>query len=704
MDFKILKKIAAAFQNGDIDEHLTEVIELLEIYDDLKSNNEQSGWHPFRKMIIDLLESAGLMPYVIDNIKELSLIDILRLMPYEMEEGKFFHHGQIQLLDDLLDDKITKLAIVAPTSFGKTRLVDYYIQMKKPNKVIIIQPTIALLQETYSRLSSNKILSEYSIFIDTEEFNFSINKWVAIWTQERCLEWINSQEEKISHVDLLVIDEFYLIDPKRNLSEDPEVKPDDERAEILKYVYRVLGTRSYKALLLGPVADSINDNSGVTRRESKYTPVRQIIKDEYTRWENLLPDKAEEVKFNRLVEIINESKEGLLVFRPSPDKAQSLVRKLIDTKVKPNFTIHESVLKLIGWLKENYPATVEEWTVYKALNIGIGIHHGKMPRSLQKLILILFNQGHLHTLIMTPTIVQGVNTTAKSLVYWKNTKEGKSIDYFAYKNIIGRAGRLGFHITGVVHLFDKPPFLENISIEIPNIELDTISVKNDTIDTSLILSQETIQDIKKEFPALKTEKMELAFHILEKHSKYFPIQSMKIFFDKTDKEIVNEFLGFCDPKIKISDLRFKSIIKAMNKKTNQTFVKKYCKNDVDKAYSQFFERLNRIQFELPKGLSILFKVAQTKNLMSKEKSEKILKEAIMYSRFQTPSAVYSLDEQGIPFHISYKILEKHFKNASETKLVELKNALYNKEIRKSTNLTDNDIFILDNILKYTLKR
>lgn len=693
--FDQLRKLASSLRSSSIEENLDTIGNLLEIYDDLKSKKEASEWYPFKKIIIDLLESSGLMPYVAENMGDMPLSDILRLMPYEMEDGKFFHHGQIQMLDDLLNDKVQDLAIVAPTSFGKTKLVDYYLQKKLPDRVIIVQPTIALLQETFFRLKKNRLLSNYIIVMDQEDFDENTEKWIAIWTQERCLEWL--KESELKRIDFFVVDEFYLIDPRRNIPEDSEEEANDERSEILKHVYENVKPMARKTLLIGPVADSISDKS-IEFRETKFTPVRQIVKPEYESWEN--SKASDSLKLNRLIKIINTSNKGLLVFRSSPDKAQALAKNIISKEIKPDFSIPNSVQKLCLWLDENYKDTVKDWTVYKALKKGIGVHHGQMPRSLQKLILILFNEGSLHTLIMTSTIVQGVNTVADSLVYWKNSIE-RSIDYFAYKNIIGRAGRLGCHITGTVYLFDRPPEEQTITIEIPTLDESEpeIDIEEELLESSDVkdaIAPRILQDFRNNFPGLKRTRIDKAFKLIEQNPDLFSKNSIRDFLKNSDREMVLKVLKFCNSQITLNDLNFKTLVNAMNAKTN----KHRAGDDPDKAYATFFKKLQVLQFDLPKGLSILFKAAQHKKLLAADKAEKLLEEALVRSRFQTPSAVYALEEQGIPFHISYKALslKNYFDNPSEPKVSELKKALMERSIRENV-LMETDVFILDELLE-----
>jgi replicative superfamily II helicase len=89
-----------------------------------------------------------------------------------------------------------------------------------------------------------------------------------------------------------------------------------------------------------------------------------------------------------------------------------------------------------------------DWVLYNAINNGIGIHHGLIPKYIQKEIINLFNTGFLKVLISTTTITEGVNTSAKNLVVLHSKKGTKDLKKFDAKNIAGRAGRFLYHYSG----------------------------------------------------------------------------------------------------------------------------------------------------------------------------------------------------------------------------------------------------------------
>jgi hypothetical protein len=105
--------------------------------------------------------------------------------------------------------------------------------------------------------------------------------------------------------------------------------------------------------------------------------------------------------------------------------------------------------------------------VIEALEKGIGVHHGVVPKYIQKEIIGLFNsvESGVNILTSTTTITEGVNTTAKNMIVYKSEKgagkNGKPLLTFDAKNIAGRAGRFMEHYKGRVISLDKE-FIDRI--------------------------------------------------------------------------------------------------------------------------------------------------------------------------------------------------------------------------------------------------
>src|SRR3546814_7854466 len=77
----------------------------------------------------------------------------------------------------------------------------------------------------------------------------------------------------------------------------------------------------------------------------------------------------------------------------------------------------------LEWLRREYP---EEWILTKALERGIGIHHGNVPRAIQQYIIRAFDSGEIKIIICTTTLIEGINTVAENVIIYDRSEEHTS--------------------------------------------------------------------------------------------------------------------------------------------------------------------------------------------------------------------------------------------------------------------------------------
>jgi len=79
----------------------------------------------------------------------------------------------------------------------------------------------------------------------------------------------------------------------------------------------------------------------------------------------------------------------------------------------------------------------------------------------------LFNEGIIQRLICTSTLIEGVNTAAENVIVYDRRRNKNVLDFFTYKNIQGRAGRMGRYFIGKVYMLETPPSDEETVVEYP---------------------------------------------------------------------------------------------------------------------------------------------------------------------------------------------------------------------------------------------
>ena len=117
------------------------------------------------------------------------------------------------------------------------------------------------------------------------------------------------------------------------------------------------------------------------------------------------------------------------------------------------------------WLGKNYDYN---WNLTLLAKRGVGVHNGSLHRSLSQIQIKLFEENEgLNRLISTSSIIEGVNTSAENVIVWMTSGRGLQFSNFAYKNLIGRAGRMFKHFIGNIYVLAKRPNDTETQLAIP---------------------------------------------------------------------------------------------------------------------------------------------------------------------------------------------------------------------------------------------
>ena len=395
----------------------------------------------------DVIESLGFYPYLHEE-KFNSLSDNIRRAYYRSEylPDIYLHQSQKEISERIFNGQ--NVVLSAPTSYGKSLLIEEIVASHKYKNIVIIQPTLALLDET--RIKLLKYADSYKLIVrTTQEYNENGSN-IFLLTAERVLEY-----KKFPKVELLIIDEFYKISYAR----------EDERVDILNNAFmRIYYDFHPQFYFLGPnimsISPSFERDFDVKFIHTNYSMVDSIEINEKVHF-NKRPQKLLTL-FNLLMSF--PKGEQSLVYCSSPDKARMLAltyyEYLRDHNVEPRYP----ELPLTEWIQKEIGT---QWSVAKELEYGIAIHDAAMPKHLGASIIRYFNTHQLDVIFCTPTIIEGVNTSAKNVIIYSEKKGPKKLDYFDYSNIKGRAGRLMEHYVGRVYNFITEPEQKALSIDMP---------------------------------------------------------------------------------------------------------------------------------------------------------------------------------------------------------------------------------------------
>lgn len=438
--FLACKKIYKLINNDQIAKARDKTISLLQ---DIKD-----GQGSYDELINTLIREVGLYQYIDEASSNWSDRFAKEMFKVDTGQGlQTIHLEQSDVLRRLINGE--NIALSAPTSFGKSFIIDAFIANKAPRNVVIIVPTISLTDETRKRLNK-KFSDRYKIITTPNITPGTYN--IFVFPQERAVMYV----EMIKEIDLLIIDEFYKIS-KEN---------DGERASKLQEALIKLDHKAKQKYFLAPNISTIKQNP-FTKGMVKVNKLdfNTVVLKSHKLYKEIGDDL--EQKRSQLLKICRQDKN--LVYAALFKEIDVLRQLFLD-----QFDLrHEEQINLFSeWLKKNYHPS---WTLPALIQRGVGIHNGRLHRSITQLQVLLFDDSGsgLDTIVSTSSLIEGVNTSAKNVVIWsfKSGKANQNLTPLSYRNIKGRAGRMFRHFIGNVYELVEPKMKEQEDIQL-SIEID----------------------------------------------------------------------------------------------------------------------------------------------------------------------------------------------------------------------------------------
>lgn len=145
----------------------------------------------------------------------------------------------------------------------------------------------------------------------------------------------------------------------------------------------------------------------------------------------------------------------ILVYSPQKSQIEPLAREFRRMRdqgflenVKAPQAEHLGVALAIGreWLGEEHAAV-------RALEVGVGTHHGSLPRPFLNAVEELLDARRLSVVVASPTLAQGIDLACSVLVFrsLKRYEDGewRPISAAEFSNVVGRSGRAFVDLDGI---------------------------------------------------------------------------------------------------------------------------------------------------------------------------------------------------------------------------------------------------------------
>ncbi|WP_416803403.1 DEAD/DEAH box helicase [Bacteroides reticulotermitis] len=402
------------------------------------------------KPLYDVAINQGLIPIssFIDNNTRLGrerVENFLSLFTQSYQanfknQAYYMSFGQ-KILSDFTISNHGNIAVVAPTSYGKSELMINKIYQNIGEKICIIVPSKALLAQTKKRIVEHSSFSNTirRIITHPEMYKGNESSFIAVLTQERLLRLL--QKNQALSLDLILIDEAHNMLNK------------DSRAELLTQVLLVAKKRN-PSVVFNFFTPFISDASNLVSPYANYSISPKSI-SEYIKTEKIfIADISQKHKLflydqfldkhidyccletNSDIEFVEQYKSTKnIVYFNKPIDIQKFALELC--RHRENIAVDLSIA--INAISEFIHP---QYNLISCLSKGIVYHHGGMPDSVRLYVEKLFSTiRELDFIVTNSTLLEGVNIPANRMFLATNRIGKHNLSKSQFKNLIGRVCR-----------------------------------------------------------------------------------------------------------------------------------------------------------------------------------------------------------------------------------------------------------------------
>lgn len=417
------------------------------------------------------------------TIMDYELGSKLALNEINIGDGKIIGSDYQKFLWNVLIKTNENLAISAPTSAGKSFIIQNYIKQSFINKskfhIVYIVPTRALISqvsEDFKRELSNAV-SINTAFIKSENLELEqfSDKELFILTPERTMKLMQYSYENTFVPDLIFIDEVqnieddgnrgflfeYLINEIENTwveSRKIIAGPFLDKPDILLRLLFGEESRNLKTMFspvfqlkvsLKPTADN---NSILAKIFFQQELINEIIIPVDFNYSNDINKSKLKTAVKVVLRFGKNSKN--IIYFPKTNYVEQFSNYLTDEINSKNdvIEIDNEIKELIELIEEEIHP---KYYLVDALKTKTAFHHGKLPEIIRGELEYLFAKGSLNNIICTSTLMEGINLPAEKVFIPYPKKDRQDLSPFEFGNIVGRAGRIRDALTGTIICLEK---------------------------------------------------------------------------------------------------------------------------------------------------------------------------------------------------------------------------------------------------------
>uniref|UniRef100_A0A8D8T3V8 DNA polymerase theta n=2 Tax=Cacopsylla melanoneura TaxID=428564 RepID=A0A8D8T3V8_9HEMI len=368
------------------------------------------------------------------------------------------------------------LVYTAPTSAGKTMVAEILIMktvLERKKKALFILPFVSVVREKVHYFQ--KLYKGVGIKVDGWMGSYSppggtkmVNVMIA--TIEKANNIINRliEENKLDRLGCVVVDELHMLgDPGRGYLLELLLTK-------LKYMHHRNEDIQIQVVGMSATLPNLNVLAHWLDAVLYFTTFRPIPLREHLVLNSVayaLPDTTEGVNLKTLrnLEGCNEdvmylcldsilNSHSVLIFCPSKNWCETLANKISAVIKKIGMSSSDSAHKLRSVLDtaalsdillqlSQCPAGMDA-ALKRSVSFGVGFHHAGLTINERDIVESGFRKSILKVLVSTSTLSSGVNLPARRVIL----RSPRHLDILTYKQMVGRAGRMGRDTEGESYL------------------------------------------------------------------------------------------------------------------------------------------------------------------------------------------------------------------------------------------------------------
>ena len=379
---------------------------------------------------------------------------------------------QIQAINDhgILEGR--SLLVVAPTSSGKTFIGEIAAAkaITEGRKAVFLLPYKALVNEKFDQFAAlygdivgMRVIRCSGDYSDDVQLFIKGKYDIAFFTYEMFLQIAVGIPTTLNSIGLVVVDEAqFITDANRGITVEllltflitarqrgisPQLICLSAVIGDVNRFHEWLGT----GLLVTskrpvPLVEGVIDRSGVFQSadENGVERSEQLIPQDLIRVRGENPS-AQDVIVPLIQQLIKNG-EKIIVFRNARGPAQGCARYLARDLGLPRAGEALDALP-------QYDQSTSSATLKACLEGGTAFHNSNLTREERVIVERSFRNtnGAIRVLAATTTVAAGINTPASTVILAENEflgEDGRPFSVAEYKNMAGRAGRLGFNERG----------------------------------------------------------------------------------------------------------------------------------------------------------------------------------------------------------------------------------------------------------------